>query len=71
MSQALTLNEERVLHIVKRQCRLGDPVATADVRRLARPISYDAVDGALRKLVDKQLIAKPSRGFYLPTAMAA
>lgn len=63
----LTPNEATVLKVVRRQCRQGDPVATARVRMGSRPISYDNVDRALRGLVWLGLIHKPSRGFYLPS----
>lgn len=62
----LTPNEERVLRIIRRQCRLGDPVATATVRSQSRPIYPENVDRALRGLLSLDLIERPSRGFYLP-----
>lgn len=64
----LTRNEEAVLRIVRRQCRHGDPVASADVKTLARPISYDMVDRALRGLLAKDLVTRPTRGNWLPVA---
>lgn len=61
----LTHNEAQVLDVVRRQSRQGDPVATGTVRRLTT-VSYDGVDYALRGLMAKGLVTKPSRGNWLP-----
>jgi hypothetical protein len=59
----LTDDEQRVLGIVRRQCRFGDPVATGDVRSLAG----HRVDSTLARLRDKSYITKPTKGCWLPT----
>lgn len=61
----VTANEQVVLDVLRRQCRQGDPCATGTVRIHARSVSYSGVDRALRSLVEKGVIAKPSRGNYL------
>lgn len=67
MMATLTYNEGIVIEIIRRQCRQGDPVATAIVRRCAWPmVSSDATDRALAGVVAKGLAVKASRGFYLP-----
>jgi hypothetical protein len=64
----LTHMEATVLDIVRRQAELGDPVPTYVIKNAAwrYRVSYDGTDRALRGLMKKNLVTKPSRGFYLP-----
>lgn len=65
----LTENERAVLEQVRRHTRLGDPV-TPDAIHYALPngsrLSRNKIGSALRSLVAKGVLTKPSRGFYLP-----
>lgn len=60
--ESLTDDEVRVLSIVQRQCRWGDPVATGDVCSIAG----HRVDRTLARLRDKAYITKPTKGYWLP-----
>lgn len=66
----LTANEGIVVQIVRRQARQGDPVSAGVIKSQARKhgVMYDSVDRALRGLLFKGLVVKPSRGFYLPAS---
>lgn len=61
-------NATLVMGVVRRECRLGDPVATGTVKdQLTGVVTYDAVDKALRWLWLNGVLSKPRRGYYLPT----
>ena len=66
----LTPNEERVLHVLKRECRNGRTLALNDVYRLTRPMYPFAADTALRGLLSLRLVEQPSRGFYAPAEVS-
>lgn len=61
--ESLTDDEDRVLGVVCRQCRLGDPVASRDVRELVG----HRVDRQLRSLVVKGYIRQMAKGYWLPS----
>jgi hypothetical protein len=61
----LSYNEGIVLDVVRQQCRHGDYVTTGTVRNQARTVPYDSVDRALKALLKKGLVIKPSRGTWM------
>jgi RIO-like serine/threonine protein kinase len=56
-----------VLRAIRRQSRLGDPVPTGVIKDAVRGVvSYDGVDRALKRLLARGVVRRPTRGFWLP-----